>query len=317
MLKLKGFSLTELLIAMLLGIILLALAITAFISVSRSARQTQQLAELQQSAQLVMSVLHNELANVAFWGGRAEPVLALQHPVPSAPAADCVEATLDSGSFPQLSNNFVTLYARIAGSGRQLNCIPNPIDGSELLQLKRLLGQPATTDQMRANRFYLEAGWQHSRFVGNDSAGLADHYEYFPYQHLVFYLQQQRVDGQSIPVLMRKRLSRNQAGKAVISTDSVLDGVERLHFEFGIDSNFDGKLDYLLATEQMPADLWLQHSGRIISLRYYVLLRTRQPDLNYVNTQRFNMGKQQFIAPADHYRRLLISSSIYFQNAAL
>ena len=133
----------------------------------------------------------------------------------------------------------------------------------------------------------------------------------------MFYLQQQRVDGELIPVLMRKRLARNQAGNAVISTDSVLDGVERMHFEFGIDTNLNGQLNLMLPTAQMGADYWVQRNSRIISIRYYVLLRARQPDPGYINNQHYDMGGSEFIAPGDHYRRLLVSSSIFFQNAAL
>jgi type IV pilus assembly protein PilW len=313
----KGMTLTELLIAMLLGTVLIGLAATAFSSVSRSARQAQQLAELQQNAQFVISLFNNELTNIGFWGGRSDPVLAANFPLPATPAGDCVEAVLDSGSFPQPAQHFVSLYARTASGGRQLSCLPDPIAQTELLQLKRLLGQRADITEMRQNRFYLETDWQHSRFVDSSSPGLDARFSYFPYQHLVFYLQQQRVDGESVPVLMRKRLVRNQAGAAVISTDSVLDGVERMHFEFGIDSNFDGQLNYQLSTDQMSAELWQQQTGRIISLRYYLLLRARQADQNYINTQQFVMGQHQFTAPGDHYRRMLVSSSIYFQNAAL
>lgn len=315
--RLSGFTLTELLIAMLLGLLLMTLAITAFSTLSRSARQAHQLAELQQNAQLVMTILQNELANTGFWGGRSEPSLATAFPLPSSPAGDCVEAALDTGSFPQPAQDFVTLYAHTATGGRQLSCVANPLPQSELLQVKRLIGLRTAIAGMRQNRFYLETDWQHSRFVSSDSPALDDRYGYFPYQHLVFYLQQQRVDGELIPVLMRKRLARNQAGNAVISTDSVLDGVERMHFEFGIDSDFDGKLNFTLATRQMPAELWQQRSGKIVSLKYHVLLRARQADMHYTNRQRYEMGAEQFIAPADHYRRLLISSSIYFQNAAL
>lgn len=313
----NGFTLTELMIAMLLGFLLMGMAVTAFSVASRSARQANQLAELQQNAQLVMTLFQNELSNVGFWGGRSDPLAALAFPMPAAPAGDCVEQLLDSGSFPQPAQDFVTLYAQTTGAGRQLNCIANPLPQTELLQLKRLIGAKTDLGDMRQNRFYLETDWQHSRFVDGGSPMLNERYGYFPYQHLVFYLQQQRVDGATIPVLMRKRLTRNQAGSAVISTDSVLDGVERMHFEFGIDSDFDGKLNFNLATRQMPAELWSQRSGRIVSLKYHVLLRARDPDQHYVNQQRYDMGIEQFVAPGDHYRRLLISSSVYFNNAAL
>jgi type IV pilus assembly protein PilW len=312
-----GFTLTELMIAMLLGLMLMALTVTAFSSLSRSARQTQQLAELQQKAQLAISLLHNELANVGFWGGRSNPRLASRFSVPASPSRDCVNNALDSGSFPQPNTDFLTLYARVANGGRQLNCLPDPLAQSELLQIKRLLGQPTDISDIRQNRFYLETDWAHSRLVDSTSGALSNRYHYFPYQHLVFYLQRQRVDGELIPVLMRKRLARNNAGMAVISTDSVLDGVERMHFEFGIDSDADGQLNYSLTTEEIPAALWQQKTGRIISLRYHLLLRARLPDPQYINNQRYNMAGHQFDAAGDHYRRLLISSTIFFRNAAL
>lgn len=313
----SGFTITELLISMLLALFLLAMAVTAFASLSQSLRQTQQLSELQQNAQLLMSLLHNELANVGFWGGRSTPQLALSFALPAVPTGDCVNETLDSGSFPATGKDFVTIYATTVDSGRQLNCIPSAIADSEILQLKRLLGQQAEPAEMRQNRFYLETDWQHSRFVDSNSSGLNASYHYFPYQHLVFYLQQQQLDGDIMPVLMRKRLARNNAGHASISTDSILDGVERLHFEFGIDTDTDGQLNAMLSTDQMPANYWLQDSSRIISMRYYALLRARQPDPGYTNQQRYEMGSKQFDAAGDNYRRLLVSSTIYFQNAAL
>jgi len=315
--RLAGFTLTELLIAMMLGLILLSMAITAFCAVSKSTRQAQQLAELQQNAQLLISLFHNELANVGFWGGRSEPAMATTFALPILPVGDCLEPALDSGSFPSQDQHFVTLYAQFVNGGRQLNCLPEPLPQTEFLQVKRLIGLQTPIAEMRQNRFYLETQWQHSRFVSSDSAGLSEHFHYFPYQHLVFYLQQQRVDGDVIPVLMRKRLSRNQAGMAVISTDSILDGVERMHFEFGIDSDADGQLNYQLATSEVPAATWQQQGARIISLKYYVLLRARKPDPTYVNEQQYDMGQFQFVAPGDHYRRMLISSSIFFQNTAL
>lgn len=313
----RGFTLTELLIAMVLGLLLMSMAVTAFSVMSRSARQANQMAELQQNAQLIMTLFHNELANVGFWGGRSEPLSASAAALPLAPDGDCAEPMLDSGSFPQPAQNFVTLYAQMASEGRQLNCVVNPIPQTELLQVKRLIGLRTAVADMRQNRFYFETDWQHSRFVDSSSVTLNERLGYFPYQHLVFYLQQQRVDGATVPVLMRKRLTRNQAGNAVISTDSVMDGVEQMHFEFGIDSDFDGRLNFSLSTRQMPAEIWRQHSAKIVSVKYHVLLRAREPDQHYINQQSYDMGAEQFIAPSDNYRRLLISSSVYFQNAAL
>ena len=311
----KGITLVELMIALLLATFLLGVAFTAFSSLSRSVRQTQQLAQLQQNAQLVMNLMHNELANVGFWGGKASLNDVLQAAPFVAPAGDCAKAGLDSGSFPRAGEPFVTLYAEQVQRGRPLDCVSQALPGTELLQIKRLLGQYSEPATMRLNRFYLETDWQHARFVAADSAQLDPSQDYFPYQHLVLYVQQQRFGESSVPVLMRKRLARNQAGQAVISTDSVLDGVEQMHFQFGIDADGDGIANYLLSTGQVTDALWQQN--RIVSIRYHILLRSVEPDHQYRNTQSYQMGDHRFDAPDDHYRRLLVSNSLYFANTAI
>lgn len=309
----KGLTLTELMIALLLATFLLGIAFTAFGSLSRSVRQTQQLAQLQQNAQLMMNLLHNELANVGFWGGRSGIDDITQAAALAPPLADCAKAGIDSGSFPRPGQAFITLYAEKVSPGRPLDCVNQPLAGSELLQVKRLLGQYAQPAAMRQNRFYVETDWQHARFVDSNSGQLNPALDYFPYQHLVFYLQMQQHNDNAVPVLMRKRLARSNAGQAVISTDSVLDGVERMHFQFGIDADGDGTLNYMLQTEQMTAELWQQN--RVVSLRYHILLRSTQPDIHYRNNHTYQMGEHSFTAPDDHYRRLLVSNSLFFPNA--
>ncbi len=315
MLASRGFSLTELLIAMVLGLLLLGFTVQIFASLTTSSRQSQQLAQLQQNGQLALNLLHNELQNTGFWGGVSFADIANARSDITNPAGDCLEEELDSGSFPAPGQPFISMYARVATPGRQLNCLTGIAVDSEVLQLKRAIGLAVSRTELRSNRFYIAPDWQQSRLIEQDSIGLDDDSVFYPYQHLVFYIQQQRLDGQTIPVLMRKRLVRADSGAARIATDSLIDGVERLHFEFGIDANHNGRLNYMLPTSQMISEHWQQQHSRIVSIRFYVLLRSTLPDASYVNQQAYQMGAVQFIAPDDHYRRLLLAGSVYFNNA--
>lgn len=306
----RGFSITELMIAMLLTMLLLGFILQIFSSLSRSVRQTQQLALLQQNGQLALNLLQNELQNSGFFGGMSLGQLREGTSAIIAPDGDCVKVDLDSGSFPVKGQPFINLYAGLAVSGRQLNCLTGLLPQSEYLQLKRAIGLNVAASALRSNRFYLQHDWQQPRFVDLLSPGLDTEASYFPYQHLVFYLQQQTDGRDRFGVLMRKRLVRSTAGDARIHTDSVIDGVERLHFEFGIDATGDGQLNYRLATRQMTDRHWQQIDGRIISITFYVLLRSLQPDRHYINSQRYQMGAERFDAPGDHYRRLLLSSTV-------
>lgn len=110
---------------------------------------------------------------------------------------------------------------------------------------------------------------------------------------------------------------RNAAGQSIMDTDSIMDGVERMHFEFGLDANLDGQVDYYLSTEQMQPEHWQQQKHRIINIKFYLLLRSLDEDFSYQNNQLYQMGQQWFKAPSDPFRRLLVSSSVAFSNTRL
>lgn len=311
-----GFSLVELMIAILLALMLMVLMTTAFIALQASSNQTRQLAFLQQNGQMALNLLNNELQNTGFWGGSSSDMVTQALAAIPLPSTDCLEPALDSGSFPLPDQPFISLYAGVATGSRQLSCLNNLLAGTEFLQIKRGVGGLIRPAEMRGNRFYLELDWQHRRFVDISTAS-PDAMFLFPYQHLVLYIQQQQHNGTTVPVLMRKRLVRTASGGANMRTDSILDGVERLHFMFLIDSSGDGRPNFRLATSEMTAGYWLQQESRIVAVQYYVLLRSVEPDPRYINNQQYQLGSMTFSAPGDHYRRMLLSGAVYFENAIL
>lgn len=310
-----GFSLTDIMIGMLLGLLLLAVTLTAFNTLNASSTQSRQLVFLQQNGQLALNLIYNELLNGGFFGGQSLDNIRGAVSLVASPAGDCFSDGLDSGSFPREKAPYLPIFASVAVPGRVMNCLTNLALETEFIQIKRAIGDAVAPAMMRQNRFYLLPDWQQSRFVDSDNVPAAEN-RLYPYQHLVLYIQWQRQAGVDIPVLMRKRLIRNSAGQASISTDSVLDGVERLHFEFLIDADRDGLPDFLLATAEMTAEHWLQQQSRIVGVRFYVLLRTIEPDRRYQNHKRYQLGKLSYQAPGDPYRRLLLSGSVNFVTAA-
>lgn len=313
--KQGGFSLIELMIASTLALLLLALMLTAFSSLSAASTQSRQLAFLQQNGQLVLNLLYNEFENSGFWAGQSLAQVRQSSSQAAPPAADCRLPGMTHGSFPLTNEPFLTLYAAAAGSSGQLSCLSNLANGTEFIQLKRTLGLAVTPDEMRANRYYFWPQWQQAQFVDRDSAIPAQTL-LFPYQHLVLYIQWQQHSTGSVPVLMRKRLVRTAGGQASISTDSVVDGVERLHFEFLLDLDQDGQPDAIVPTADMTSGNWFQQDARILGVRFFVLLRALEPDMRYQNQRLYQLGSQQFAAPGDHYRRLLLSGAVNFSFAS-
>lgn len=134
--------------------------------------------------------------------------------------------------------------------------------------------------------------------------------QYWRFQHQLLYVQ----PNAGAPALMKKHLLRQSDGSLVIDTQTVLDGVEQLAFEFGIDRNQDGLVDEVLATPQVPMSVWRERDGQVRWIRFYALLRSLDADPSYKQPQQFQLAQQQIISPADGFRRLLVVSSVLLHN---
>lgn len=312
----RGFTLLELLVSLTLGLVLMVFLIGTLFATQQSNRQTQQLVQLQQNAQMLMSLFQTELPNLMFFAGHSLADVASASHQLSPVLGDCA-VEVDSGSFPTSGQPYLTLYAQLVKANNHMSCLSQPKPGSELLQFKRIIGSSLSATQMRTNRFYLETSPADRRFVSGSSSDLQPDSLYWPFSHQVFYISEQKHQGEVVPVLMRKRLIRNAAGQAVMTTDSIMDGVERMHFEFGLDANLDGQVDYYLSTAQMQPQHWQQQKHRIINIKFYLLLRSLDEDFSYQNNQLYQMGQEWFKAPSDPFRRLLVSSSVAFSNTRL
>jgi type IV pilus assembly protein PilW len=307
----NGWTLIEAMISMGLGLLCTLMLIAGWQWNYRAFIQTTQLSELQQSAQFVLSFMQQELVNQNFWAG-----FELADLPPStlmSPVADC-KGPFDSGSFPSIKNNFVGIYSGVVGASGTPGCLTSATKGSDFLQLKRLAGAPAHISELKTNRVYLQQEQRSANFVAVHSPMLSSVATYWPYVHQLWYVAQQKHEGKIIPVMMRKRLVRQLSGQLVMDTSSVIDGVEMLYFELGVDSNFDGQMDYSKPAAQIPEAVWRGQTGQIMQLRYFVLLRSITADLTYTNVQQYQLGQRLFKAPGDHYRRLLVSSAVTFNN---
>lgn len=306
-----GWTLVEMMISMALGLLCTLLLITSWQWNYRAFIQTTQLSELQQSGQFVLSFMQQELVNQNFWAGFQ--LAELPPPALMTPTADCA-GPLDSGSFPKPQQGFVGIYSGTVGSNRTPACLTAALKDSDFLQLKRLAGAPTLKSELKANRVYLQQNQRHASFVTVQSQALFSAATYWPYVHQLWYVAQQKHEGENIPVMMRKRLVRQLSGQLAMDTSSIIDGVEMLHFELGVDSNFDGQMDYSKSADQIPQEVWLGQTGKIMQLRYFVLLRSITADFTYTNVQQYQLGQRLYQAPGDHYRRLLVSSAVTFNN---
>lgn len=307
--KQAGLTLMELMISMVIGVFLLGGITAAYIAMRSTTTETVALSEMQQNGRMALSMLAADIQQAGFSG--MLPTLSNNTTAPAPFANDC-NWGLNGGSFPQAAlGNFPPIWGRtmVAGGGA-IGCVANAVANSDIIQIKRATG-PAVA-ALQNDRFYLESNAiEGVIFPGTAAAAGLDMGEIWPYLHHVYFVTNEVFDGQTIPVLSRMEL-RN-AGGPQMQQNMLLDGIERIRFFYGVDLNDDTVIDSYLAANNMPAALW-QVDTNVRAVKVVVLARATRPDVNYTNTNSYDLGDGVAFAPNDNFRRMLFSTTISLMN---
>jgi len=105
-------------------------------------------------------------------------------------------------------------------------------------------------------------------------------------------------------------------------------GVEDMQIELGWDSG-DGTGDTAAPVRYVQPGTPSPANGRIVSVRIWLLVRSEQPEGTYTDNNTYQYASRTgtaatslsasgaadaAYAPADHYRRLLVSRTFYIRN---
>lgn len=335
--KQKGFSLLEIFIALVIGLVLFAGVLSVFVGLRTTVSETSSYGEMQENGRFAISVLTDDLLRQGFWGDLPSVMSrgVLENNPPVA-AGDCSVAGTNNGSFPQAIGHFRTIWGTTLASTNAMNCITDAINGSDLILIKRVISQPVTPPvvpaALDANRYYLMSSANSADiFAGNGVIPAIANSQTWEYQNHIYYLKNDIQGNNTVPVLMQGRLT-NSAIQA-INFQPLIDGVEMMRFWYGIDSDTDvdtndydtgvgpgdGVIDAFIPARNMTQALWDNTGSRILAVKMFILVRDILPDAKYTNSNTYQLGgstlADQFSPGGDNYRRLLFSSTVSLQNA--
>lgn len=315
----KGFTLIELMISLFVGAFILAGVMFTYLGMKVTTSETMDLGELQESGRLAMDILKRDIELSGFFGAYSEipDASLLLGGAPAAPANDCF-AGQNNASFPVVSNrNFISLFA----TNDAMNCIGSSKENSDILQIKRVLGQEFTNQPTSANQQYFISTPKTARIV-NGTGGVipsSGNEKVWEYLHNVYFIQDQNytLNGKtvSIPTLRRMRLTR---GRMVAET--IMEGVESLRFLFGLDTTGDSRVDTYRGVENMNQADWEQGTAKILTVQIFLLARTFEPNPgNSPGEQTFILGGDtpatlRTLTFDDDFRRKLLTSTVKLMN---
>lgn len=310
-----GFSLIELMVAITLGLLLVATIGSIFVGSSKSYREDDQYARMQENGRFALQAILSDLSMAGMWG---------TVPDGSSVSGAAISALCNvTGTTPETTNPIAILNNPADGSAAStaFNCIDSArfFTGSatkgDVLAIKRVRGDPmsgATISSSEKGVFVEIAA--SNQLVGTIVAktGVTNTFEaakyYWQYVPRIYYVRNYFVtEADQVPTLCRKDLTV-VSGALTFRDTPLADNVENIQIEFGIDTDGDGAPNYY---EPNPSAANLQNAS---IARAYVLVRTSGIDPTYTDTKSYSLGSVTILAPGDRYRRKVYSGTVKLRN---
>lgn len=313
----QGFSLVEVMIAITLGLLLLAGLIRLFVSSKQGYRLQESTGRLQENARFATDYLATSVRQADFWGGvEGDSVVDLggiaDDSVPcslnwmatyttaiqgwaggtTTPLAGCT-----GGDYVVDSDVLVLRFADPESFLNTTDLATTPVDelseGGNLFIRSQVGAGGVLFDVANRDDAIAEIPGEDAEAVFN-----------YRYSALVFYLDR---GDTGTPTLYRKSI----ADGTVIS-QPLVDGVEQMKFLYGLDSNGDGSVD----SYREPAGMTPSDWQNVSSVRATVIVRGDQLD-EFTDTEDYPMTPEytySVSAGEERYQRRLFVEDIQIRN---
>lgn len=322
----RGLSLLELMVALALGLLIVAGVSAFFLQSKRNFLQDELITRMQENARAAMDVLVHDLQMTAFLGGMTDGGLTIQKDagLGASPAWNIGTDCGAGWAYDPITALGYTADADAAKVNTDFPCI----DASELynttstniLAIKRVRGAPSATAApggvyLRTNGMVGILYREPAMGTLPSGTGWAD----WAYQASVYFIGIRKdangnnltdTTGANVPTLYRKYLRPGAVPTMQTEAGGIAEGIESFRIQFGVDTNRDGVADQYLSNPT-PAQMQLAVSARI-----YILARSTGPDPAYTNTKHYNLGDLTGLEFNDNYYRRVYTTTVVLRNPA-
>jgi len=315
--KQLGFSVVELMIAVLLSMALAIGVVTVFVNNSYSFGQDENLSRMQDDAR-------HALREIAFDISMAGHYADLHIPDIVTPDAALAIGT-DCGPTGELNWMYRT-NDLTTGESLSITAIDNAVnadavaahscftageleDGTDIVSIKRVAG--AESGALAAGSVYMRTNGTvgllyRAPFPVAPSVFVATPRADWQFRPSIYFIRQfANVPGDGVPTLCRKVLS---GAAPNMTTECLATGIEDLQIEYGIDNSEDGHPNVYMTNPS------LTDMQNVVSARIFLLARTTEIDTRYTNNKTYSLSNSGDFVPNDSFHRRVFSTSVSIQN---
>lgn len=341
----RGFTLVEIMVAAVIGLMVLAAMTTMFVSNSQSQSEVEKSNRQIENGRYAVQLLSDELRNAGYYGEFDPTPLTLPAAVPDP----CSVVVADLKAALPL---YVQGYDNAAAG--QLNCVPDVRVGTDMIVVRHAsscltsdpdceinsAGAPLFQAALCGNLSELGSGSSADFYaLGATAADMTRHQRdctatagsgtpavvRYLAIHIYFVANNDNA-GDGIPTLKRAEIVNN-GGTLSVAIVPLAEGIENLQLEYGIDANNNGAAD---AYSSDPAGYngcaaipcALTNWTSVVSAKVHVLARNIEQSSGYTDSKSYVLGDNadgtpNVIAAAnDHYKRHAFDATVVLSNPA-
>jgi prepilin-type N-terminal cleavage/methylation domain-containing protein len=324
-----GFTLTELMIAMAIGVAIIAAALTVFVQARAAYRVNESIARLQERARFALAVIEPDLELAGYLGfsneastmslvsggtvlADAEAMRQVAEPLAGLPAGAhvCgVNFALDVSMPVHGSNGSFALGRQPQAACRAYQS--GVVAGADTLTIRRADPREALPEanrlQIFASRF--SALTSQRMFFDGRAPGLLDaNHRVHDFRVRSYYVARDSVGRRGYPALRVKSLTRSGPAMA-FDEDEVMPGIEDLQVQFGIGEG--------AAERYVNPDAPELQGAAVVAVRVWLRVRADEADHAFIDTHAYRYGDVTYVPAGDerHFRRAVVQRTVAVRNA--
>ena len=305
-----GMTLIELMVAMTIGLFLIAGALTMYAQSKANYRTAETLARMQESVRFATDDLERDIMLAGFWGRHSSPGLVQ---VPADIRPTCRISGTDAADWA------LALSAPVAASDDlyDLPCpafADRPRPGSDVLVLRHA-GETRVAPE--AGQIQVQADLATARVFDDGLPPLDPALPVRDVEVSAYYVNERSSFDDKLPSLRRLTLVRN----GLLEDQEVIPGVENLQVQLGVDTDRDGNVDrYVDADHPLLAG---EDPARVLAVRFWMLVRGETIETGYVDRGAYatpDADRGVILTGSDDYpanvRRLQLTRTVLVRKSA-
>ena len=325
----RGFTLAELMIAITLGLMILAGMTTLFVNNSKAQGEIDKANRQVENGRFAVALLSGDLRNAGFYGEFDPTRLATPAalPDPCALSVAALKAALPlhgqgldnvgagagvPGCIADVragTDVLVVRHTRTCVAGDS-NC--EPVSAGGPFFQASLCNNPSELDSGDVNDHYaLEltlAGMTRHRRDCDQNAGSGTLAPTRAYQTHIYFVANNGNAGDGIPTLKRAELGTVD-GAPAMTVVPLVEGIENLQVEYGVDTSGDAVADVYAADPGTVAN-W----RNTMAVKLHLLARSLTPSQGHTDTKSYQLGANTVAPAGDQYKRHVFQAVVNLPN---